>query len=86
MNKSYIITVHYIESNDWEYYFASTTEQAIEIAHSHLKEYYQSLMDNGWEQDQPVTGFEQLQHYLGADCGYLDVQITEKSFEKIKVF
>jgi len=56
-------------------------ERAIEMAHDCLKEYYTSLMDNGWEQDQPVTGFEQLQQYLGQDCGYFDVQIIEKEVE-----
>jgi hypothetical protein len=82
MNKAYLITVHYIESNEWEFFLASNMEQAIKTAHNHLKEYYESLInDSGWVQEQPVTGFEQLQHYLGADCGYLDVQIVEKTFE-----
>ncbi len=82
MKKAYLITVTYIEDNNWEFYLTTTMEDAIKLAHNYLKEYYQSLMDNcGWEQDQPVTGFEQLQQYLGQDCGYLDVQIIEKNFE-----
>jgi len=81
MNKAYLITVHYIEDNNWEWHLASTMEKAIEFAHDYLKDYYHALMRNGWEQDQPVTGFESLQWYLGENCGYLDVQIIEKTFE-----
>ena len=81
MRTVYLVTIHRIESNEWEFEITDTKSKAIEIATQSLEEYY----DNVTPQDGTygmIKGYCGLKSYLGENLGLLDVQIHEKTLNK----
>lgn len=85
----WIIQTRYLvgeeEKEDWdEVLLASDQKTAKSIAYALLTEFYEDLIENGWEDKRAgsgnLLGYRQLKRYLGADGqGFFEVRVTTHS-------